>query len=168
MKKKVQKKQYTSDMCFVCGTQNPLGLNAVFYELADEQLVAIFEPKEEYQSYPNRLHGGISATILDETLGRSILINEPDTWAVTAELQIRYKKPVPLDQPLKVLARVNKNSSRLFTASGEILLPNGEIAVTAEGKYMKLDINRISDLDPEAAASFMNPMELDCEHIEFE
>lgn len=166
MNKKVLKKQYISDMCFVCGTQNRMGLKAVFYELEDQQLVAVFDPPDEYQSYPQRLHGGISAAILDETLGRAILMDEPDTWAVTAELTLRYKKPVPLGQPLRVLGRILKNSSRLFVASGELLLPNGEIAVTAEGKYVKLAIDKIADIDPAEAQDFMRAAELDRDTID--
>lgn len=167
MKKKILKKQYISENCFVCGTQNRIGLQAAFYELEDRQLVAVFDPRDEYQSYPERLHGGISAAILDETLGRAIMIDEPDTWAVTAELSLRYRKPVPLSQPLRVLGRILKNSSRLFVASGEILLPNGEIAVSAEGKYIKLAIDKITDIDPNEAQNFMMPAELDRETIDF-
>jgi uncharacterized protein (TIGR00369 family) len=168
MKKKILHKQYISEMCFCCGINNDLGLKAEFYELEDGQVVAIFDPKEAYQSYPQRLHGGISATILDETLGRAILVLEPDTWGVTAELNLRYKKPVPLGQPLRVLGRVTKNSHRLFIASGEIILPNGEIAVTAEGKYVKLDLNKITDLDSVDGQSFMLQADLDRFDIELD
>jgi uncharacterized protein (TIGR00369 family) len=167
MEKKILKKQYISENCFVCGTQNRFGLQAAFYELEDGQLVAVFDPRDEYQSYPERLHGGISAAILDETLGRAIMIDEPATWAVTAELSLRYRKPVPLSQPLRVLGRILKNSSRLFVASGEILLPDGEIAVSAEGKYIKLAIDKITDIDPHEAQNFMMPAELDRETIDF-
>ncbi len=166
MEKKILRKQYISENCFVCGTQNQLGLQAAFYELEDHQLVAVFDPRDEYQSYPERLHGGISAAILDETLGRAIMIDEPETWAVTAELTLRYKKPVPLDQPLRVIGRILKNSPRLFVATGEILLPGGETAVSAEGKYIKLTIDKITDVDPEAARNFMMPAEPDRETID--
>ena len=43
--------------------------------------------REEHQSYPGRLHGGISSTILDETIGRAILLLQPDVWGVTVEIK---------------------------------------------------------------------------------
>lgn len=147
MKHKVIKKQSISRMCFGCGIDNKSGLKASFYEVDSNELVAIFKPVNEYQSYPERLHGGISATILDETLGRVISIEEESIWGVTAELNIKYKKPVPLDQELKVVARITRNTSRIFEGEGKILLANGDIAVTATGKYIKMSLNKIVDVN---------------------
>ncbi|HHV65977.1 MAG TPA: PaaI family thioesterase [Peptococcaceae bacterium] len=144
MKYKVNKKQNNSKMCFVCGLANDYGLQASFYELDNGELVAIFKPLEEHQSYPGRLHGGVASAILDETIGRAINLKEEGTWGVTVELSLRYKKPVPLDKELKAVGRITRDSKWLFEGTGEILLPNGEVAVTAKGKYMKLPIGKIS------------------------
>jgi hypothetical protein len=46
---------------------------------------------------------------------------------------------------LKIVGRVTSEGNRSFEGTGEVVLPNGEIAVTAEGKYLKADINRISN-----------------------
>jgi len=152
MKHKVIKKQSNSRMCFGCGIENRLGLKASFYELDNNELVAIFKPANEHQSYPERLHGGISATILDETLGRAISIEEETIWGVTAELNIKYRKPVPLDQELKVVAKITRNTSRMFEGEGKILLANGDIAVTATGKYIKMSLDKIADVNDEDVA----------------
>lgn len=149
MKHKVVGKQHNSRKCLVCGLRNDLGLKASFYELDNDELVAIFKPLEEHQSYPGRLHGGIAAAILDETIGRAILIRDKNAWGVTVELNLKYKKPVPLDEELRVVGRITKDSKRLFEGSGEILLANGDIAVTACGKYMKMPIDKIADFDEE-------------------
>lgn len=147
MKKRVTKKQFNSKLCIVCGLENDLGLKASFYEIEGEELVAVFKPLEEHQSYPGRLHGGIAGAILDETIGRAIMIKDETIWGVTVELSLKYKKPVPLDQELRVIGRITRDSSRLFEGTGEILLANGDIAVTAIGKYMKMSINNIADID---------------------
>ena len=70
----VKRKQPNSKMCFVCGMKNSFGLQTFFYELENNELLAIFKPGEEHQSYPGRLHGGIAAAILYETIGRAIMI----------------------------------------------------------------------------------------------
>lgn len=146
MKYKVIKKQYNSTNCLVCGLENDFGLKASFYELENGELIAMFKPLEGHQSYPGRLHGGIAAAILDETIGRAILIKDENSWSVTAELSLQYKKPVPLDEKLRVVGRITKDSRRLFEGTGEILLQNGDIAVSAHGKYLKMPIDKIADL----------------------
>ena len=167
MKHKVIKKQSNSRMCLVCGIDNKLGLKASFYELDNNELIAIFKPVEEHQSYPERLHGGISATILDETLGRAITIEEETIWGVTAELNIKYKKPVPLDQELKVVAKITRNTSRMFEGEGKILLANGDIAVTATGKYMKMSLDKIADVNDDDVAWNIVVTENDISEIEY-
>lgn len=149
MKYKVIKKQQNSKNCFVCGLKHDLGLKASFYELENGELVAIFQTLEEHQSYPGRLHGGVAAAILDETIGRAIMITEGNIWGVTIELQLKFKNPLPLNTELKAVGRITKNSRRIFEGTGEILLPNGEIAVTAHGRYMKLSIDKIADFNEE-------------------
>lgn len=144
MKKKVLKKQNSSKMCFVCGTINDFGLHADFYETDNNELVALIKPSDQHQGYPGRMHGGIAATILDETIARSICNGKDEQlWGVTLELKTKFRKPIPLGQELKIIGRVTREGNRTFEGTGEILLPNGEIAVSAEGKYMKADINKI-------------------------
>ncbi|MCG8481943.1 MAG: PaaI family thioesterase, partial [Clostridia bacterium] len=110
MKHKVTKRQYNSRMCLVCGMENELGLKTRFYETENGELVGLFMPKEEFQSYPERLHGGISSAILDEIIGRAVNIEEPDVWGVTVELNLKFKKPVPLDKEIKAIGRITKSN----------------------------------------------------------
>jgi uncharacterized protein (TIGR00369 family) len=150
VKQKVLKKQHISKMCFVCGAKNEFGLHAKFYETNTNELVALINPSEQHQGYPGRMHGGIAATLLDETMARSICNGKDEQiWGVTLELKTKFRKPVPLGQELKVVARVTSEGNRSFEGTGEIILPNGEIAVSAEGKYMKVTIERITN-DPGA------------------
>lgn len=149
MKYKVTRKQENSKLCFVCGLKNEFGLKTDFYELENNELVGRFTPNELHQSYPGRLHGGVASAILDETIGRAILINDHNAWGVTVELSLKYHKPIPLDEQLRVIGRITVDKKRIFEGTGEILLSNGEIAVSAHGKYLKMDINKISDLDIE-------------------
>jgi acyl-coenzyme A thioesterase PaaI-like protein len=149
MKYKIIKKQQNSKMCVVCGLKNDFGLKASFYELENNELVAIYKPIEEHQSYPGRLHGGVIGAILDETIGRAIMINNDNIWGVTVELNLKYKKPIPLNEELRVIGRITKASSRLFEGTGEILLQNGEIAATGAGKYLKMPIDKITEFNEE-------------------
>jgi len=135
-------------MCFVCGEKNDFGLHAKFYETDANELVALINPSEQHQGYPGRMHGGIAVTILDETIARSICNGKNEQiWGVTLELKTRFRKPVPLGQELKIVGRVTNEGNRSFEGTGEIILPTGEIAVSAEGKYLKVNIEKIAN-DP--------------------
>lgn len=156
-KRRVTGAQNVSRMCLVCGQENVLGLHVRFFELAvpdDEaaggpaaagpELLGLFTPREEHQSYPGRLHGGISSAVLDEVIGRAITISHPGAWGVTAELTVRYLQPVPLDQELRVIGRITRDTRRLFEGTGEILLPDGTVAVRAAGKYVRMTLEEIA------------------------
>lgn len=147
---KVTGKQPNAKMCFVCGVDNKFGLKSRFYELEDGQLLAVFQPADEHQGYPGRLHGGIAATILDETIGRAIMIKYKETvWGVTVDFSMRLRKPVPLDGEVHVIARIVEEGRRSFNGEGEIILADGSVAVEGKGRYLKMEIDKIADLDHE-------------------
>lgn len=145
MKYEIKNRQNISKNCLVCGIENEFGLKTKFYETSNDEVIAIFTPHKFLQSYPNVLHGGISATILDETIGRAIMTKYgQESFGVTVELNIRYKKSVPLNEELKAIGRITNDKGRIFEGTGELLLPNGEVAVSATGKYMKRDLTQIA------------------------
>jgi uncharacterized protein (TIGR00369 family) len=182
-KRRTTAAQNISRMCLVCGADNPLGLQARFYELeapggdagageaagdpqagdppaAGRELLGVFTVREEHQSYPGRLHGGISSAILDETIGRAITIAHPGTWGVTAELTLRFRKPLPLDGEIRAVGRITRDTRRLFEGTGEIVLDDGTVAVEASGKYLKLSLGDITDGDfAESGEWFADPRE---------
>jgi len=148
MDRKVTGKQPNSKMCFICGLKNHKGLKAAFYETDKDELIAVFKPCQEHQGYPGRLHGGIAAAILDETIGRSVTIGkDADIWGVTLEFSIKFKKPIPLEEELKVVTKLIEDGRRIFKGTGKIVLPDGKVAAVGEGKYMKLPIEKIADFD---------------------
>ncbi|MEG1547670.1 MAG: PaaI family thioesterase [Clostridia bacterium] len=147
MIKKVVKKHNNAKYCIVCGVDNSMGLHARFYEMEDGTMAALASASSNHQSYPGRVHGGVITALLDETIGRVINIPEPETWVVTGELAVRFKKPVPYDVPLLITSRLTSNSKRMFEGEGEIRLQNGDIAASATGKYVKLALDAIADFE---------------------
>ena len=159
MKYKVIKKHQNSAMCLVCGLKNRLGLQAAFYELENNMLVAIFRPKKEHQSYPGIMHGGLISTILDETIGRAIMTkHNGEIWGVTAELNVKFLKPVPLNTELKVTGRVTLERKQYFEAEGQLLLQDGSVAAAASGKFMKMALEKIVNTPNQ---------NIDAEHLEW-
>ena len=147
---KVVKKQRNSINCIICGMDNDLGVKAPFYEMEDGSVYTIFKFKPEHQSYPGRVHGGLITAMLDELAGRVLWVVEPDTYAVTTSLEVRFRKPVPYDVELKGVGVLTKNTSRAFEADGKIYNMEGELLASAVMRYMKLPKDVItgdSDMD---------------------
>ena len=142
---KVLKKQTNSKMCIICGIENTLGLQASFYEMEDKTVISIFDYKDIHQSYPGRAHGGMITCMLDEIIGRAIWIDEPNAWGVTISLNIKFRKPTPLNQKLKAVGKIIKNSNRIFVGTGELYDMDGNLLAEAEATYMKLPASKITD-----------------------
>ena len=151
-------KQPNSFHCFICGVKNVAGVHVAFYETVDAagkpEILARFTGRTIHQGYPGRMHGGVATGIMDETIGRAINMGadgiRPNTWGVTVEITMRFHQPAPLDVELTARGRVTRDSRRLFEGSGELYLPDGTVAVSAVGKYIKMPLDEISDADPEA------------------
>ncbi len=142
---KVLKKQTNSKMCIICGIENTLGLQASFYEMEDKTVISIFDYKDIHQSYPGRAHGGMITCMLDEIIGRAIWIDEPNAWGVTISLNIKFRKPTPINQKLKAVGKIIKNSNRIFVGTGELYDMDGNLLAEAEATYMKLPASKITD-----------------------
>jgi len=129
-------KQPNSRMCFVCGVENPIGLHLFFYTDDEGRCIARFRGREEHQGYPGCLHGGLISTLLDEVMGR--VLTHEEVWAMTGRLEVKYRKPVPLDQELTIVAEVTRNRSRAYEARGEIRLPDGTVLAEGKGLYLRI------------------------------
>lgn len=166
MEYKVIKKQNNSDMCIVCGLINDASLKTRFYELENGTLVGITTPLDIHQSYPNRMHGGMITSLLDEVLGRAVQVGKgDDIWAVTGELTTKYRKPVDLNKPIKCVAKITREGSKFYVAEGFIENEDGELLAQAKGTYFKSTINNISEGFLDGHNWFYSPDETPVEYI---
>ncbi len=132
-------KQPGSRMCFVCGVENPVGLHLHFYQVAPGVIESAYTAPEHFQGYPGVLHGGIVATILDETSGRAFM-GDPETprFMFTAKMEIKYRKNVPTGQPLRIVGKALK--SKGHTARGWAGIYDREGALLAEAVTLLVDV----------------------------
>ena len=57
---------------------------------------------------------------------------------MTGRLEVKFRKPVPLDQELTIVGEVTRNRSRAFEARSEIRLPDGTTLVEGSGMYIRI------------------------------
>jgi uncharacterized protein (TIGR00369 family) len=117
--------------CFVCGENNPDGLRLSF-EIDKEKktLKTIFVASPTFQGWDGIVHGGMISTLLDEAMAK--LVYELGYQAVTAFLEVKFKKPAPILEPLHVHGELTEVSKRLIKAKGRVVKEDGTIL--SEGK----------------------------------
>ncbi len=144
---KVVGKQHNSKMCMVCGLDNEYGLRAPFYNMEDGSVMTLFKYREQHQSYPGRVHGGLITAMLDEMGLRALWANEQEesAWGVTFSLDTKYRKPVPYEVDLIGKGIVTKNTSKFTVTETSILDLYGNVLANGTIKYIKMDVDKISE-----------------------
>lgn len=126
-------RQPSSRSCFVCGRDNPVGLKVKWdqHPEAGELRGRVTIP-EHFNGYPGVAHGGIVAALLDETAGRTILMDGGfEDLMVTAKLEVGYRLPTPTGVSLDVVGRLVRRSGARAEAEAELRLPDGGVTATA-------------------------------------
>ena len=137
--------------CFVCGVENPVGLRLHFFETSPGEVAAECNLPEKYQGYPGIVHGGVIAAMLDEAAGRSQMgVGDNPRFMFTARLQIRYRRSVPVCEPLRLVGRAGESKARTATATSAIYDQQGKLLAEAEAVLVNVSNLQISDGDLEA------------------
>ena len=103
--------------CFGCGPLNDEGLQLKFVS-GPEGSVAEFVVPPRYQSWAGMAHGGVVALLLDEAVG----------WAawhaghpgVTGRLQVSFRRPLKLGEPVRIVGKVENVRRSLVYASAYV------------------------------------------------
>jgi acyl-coenzyme A thioesterase PaaI-like protein len=133
-------RQPNSRGCFICGLGNAVGLKMVFGEDRENQRVrAELTIPDAYRSYPGVVHGGIVATILDETSGRALMMHTGDsnTFFATAKMEVRYRRAAPTNTPLVALGWVERAGESRARVRGELQLMDGTVLATCESLIVR-------------------------------
>jgi len=131
--------------CFVCGESNPHGLKLRFH--TDGRVVTTrFCPRPEHIGFKGVVHGGVTATVLDEIMVWACVV-ATRKFAFCAELDVRYLKPLLPDEDFMVTSElVADRKGRMFEAQAQVANSAGEVLVQAAGKYMPIRDAAVSDM----------------------
>jgi uncharacterized protein (TIGR00369 family) len=122
--------------CFVCGENNPNGLRLSFeIDKQRQTLKTTFEASPTFQGWDGIVHGGIVSTLLDEAMAK--LVYELGYHAVTASLEIKFKKPAPILEPLHVFGEITEVNKRLIKAKAHVAKGDGTILATGKSTFLK-------------------------------
>lgn len=127
--------------CFVCGEGNKDGLQLRIRRDGDKGVKTEFVADHRYRGWANYLHGGVIGLIFDELLGWNAVYLGYD--AVTARMEVRYRRPIPLGSRVTFQGTVEKESRRILEMRTHAYLEDGSLA--AEGRGTMMIINQRGD-----------------------
>ena len=136
---------------------NKLGVRAQFYNMEDGSVGGLFTFRPEHQSYPGRVHGGMLATMIDELAGRVLWTDRPDCIAVTMDINVKYRKPVPYDVPLIGRGMYVEKLSRGYSAKCQIMDTEGNVLAEGVAKYLIMPSEKITDATLEEELDILIP-----------
>jgi uncharacterized protein (TIGR00369 family) len=119
--------------CFACGDTNPIGMR-LHIELGEGEATTTWTPGSDFVGWEDKVHGGLLATLLDEVMAWAP--SSYDSWAVTAEMQIRYRSPANPGETLTARGWVDQRRRRIYHVRGEVRGADGRMVAEAEGRFL--------------------------------
>jgi uncharacterized protein (TIGR00369 family) len=124
--------------CFGCGPANPSGLQLKFLLAPDGSVVCPVAISNLFEGHPGYLHGGVIATLLDESMSKAVRSKGLNT--MTRHLEIDYRRPVPSGSPLRLEGKVVRSDGRKHWAEAQIL--DGDGTALAQGNGLFVEVKR--------------------------
>jgi acyl-coenzyme A thioesterase PaaI-like protein len=121
--------------CFGCGAANDAGMKLRFeLDLDEKRTHGRFALGRNYAGGGGFAHGGIIAVVLDEAMGK--LSKLTDERAVTAELSVEYRKPVPVEEEIVVQGWQTEEEGRNRFRVAEIHDMHGNLLARGKGRFV--------------------------------
>jgi uncharacterized protein (TIGR00369 family) len=122
--------------CFGCGQANEGGLRLEFFLADDRSVVCLPSVPHTFEGHAGLLHGGIIATLLDETMSKSVRAR--GFTAMTRHMEVDYLRPVPSATPLRIEGRVTRSDGRKHWSEAHILDSHGKVLAQSKGLFMEV------------------------------
>jgi uncharacterized protein (TIGR00369 family) len=126
---------HPENKCFGCGGANDAGMKLAFtQDNAARKITGRFVLGARYQGGGGMGHGGITAVLMDEAMGKVCRFRE--VRAVTAELSIQYLKPIHVDEEITVEAWETGFKGRNIFQAGEIKNAAGDVLARGTARFV--------------------------------
>lgn len=120
--------------CFCCGIKNDKGLKLKFnYSEEGIAETSLIIP-DYFTGWEDLTHGGLISMLLDETMAHACIGSK--LIGVTAELTVRFKKPLTVGTEVFVCGRMTEVKGRIAFTSGEITNAAGTVYATGKARFI--------------------------------
>lgn len=127
--------------CFACGPENPIGMHLRF-EQSGMGVRARATLGDQFQGWRGIAHGGIALALLDEAMAHAA--GYAGFRGVTASMNARFRKPVPLNAPIEIEGRIVWTRRNVLEIHAQVT-GGGSVLVEAEGRFVAK--GRVEDED---------------------
>jgi uncharacterized protein (TIGR00369 family) len=126
--------------CFGCGDANPVGLHLQFMLAEDGTVVCRHTAGDLYEGPKGYVHGGLIATLLDETMSKAI--RSHGLVAMTRHMSVDYLRPVPSTAAIRLEGTLVRSEGRKHWAEARILDEAGTELAHAKGLFVEVQPRR--------------------------
>jgi uncharacterized protein (TIGR00369 family) len=113
-----------------------------FERNGDDGVRATTRLREEFQGWQGIAHGGVALALLDEAMAHAA--GAAGHRGVTASMNARFRKPVPLGVPLEIEGRVKWMRRNVLELEARVTDESGAVLLEAEGRFVSQ--GRIEDI----------------------
>jgi len=103
----------------------------------DSETVILVHAGRSLCGHDGIIHGGLLATLLDECLARTAIVNLPNKIGVTANLAINYRAPTKADQFLVIRTKLTERKGRKAMVVGRVEDLAGTLLVEASATFVE-------------------------------
>jgi uncharacterized protein (TIGR00369 family) len=125
--------------CFCCGTNNEYGLHLVFSYSGSGGAEASLVVPAYFSGWKNMTHGGFLSMLLDEAMAHACIRSagaDTDRTAVTAEMTVRFKKPVETGSTVRIVGKLVETKGRILMTQGWVYDETGAVAAEGQAKFL--------------------------------
>ena len=133
----MEKSEFRDDHCFCCGKANEKGLHLTFAYPEEGKSVATLKVPAYFSGWGSITHGGLLSMLLDEAMAHAC--RGKASMAVTGELSVKFRKPVHIEETIRIEGVVEEVRSRIIHTKGVIWNEKGEKAAEGKAKFLITD-----------------------------
>jgi acyl-coenzyme A thioesterase PaaI-like protein len=122
--------------CFGCGPANPIGLRLSFFLSPDGLVISQPVIPDTLEGPAGYVHGGIIATLLDETMSKAV--RALGLRSMTRHLEVDYLLPVPSVKPIRLQGRLIRSEGRKHWVEAALLDTEGNVLARGKGLFIEV------------------------------
>ena len=123
------------ERCFCCGRNNEHGLHLSVGYPEKGTSETTFTIPERFSGWREMTHGGLLSMVLDELMAHACI--SAGVRAVTAELTVRFVRPVATGESVRVQGKVSEERGKLIATEGRIEGADGTAIAQATARFLK-------------------------------
>ncbi|MGR8922030.1 MAG: PaaI family thioesterase [Gammaproteobacteria bacterium] len=128
--------------CFVCGSDNPIGLK-IRFELDGDHVRGSFTSRPEHAGFDGVTHGGIVFSVLDDAMANWFYLQ--GARGLTAKAEIRYRAPMPVGATATIDCELTRRKGRLVQLAASARDPAGAVFAETEASFMLDEAGALGD-----------------------